>query len=71
MLCLDPPQWFFDYVNRLECGFLWSAAMQAPRAMRSGMGHGLLSQTVGWPWFEKPKATEFGFAHEVEVDGTS
>jgi hypothetical protein len=31
MLCLDLPQWFFDYVNRLECGFFWSAAMQARR----------------------------------------
>jgi hypothetical protein len=31
MLCLDLSQWFFDCVNRLECGFLWSAAMQARR----------------------------------------
>jgi hypothetical protein len=31
MLWLDLSQWFFDYVNMLECGFLWSVAMQARR----------------------------------------
>jgi hypothetical protein len=29
MLCLDLPQWFFDYANKIERGFFWSASTQA------------------------------------------
>jgi hypothetical protein len=29
MLCLDLPQWFFNYANKLERGFFWSASTQA------------------------------------------
>jgi hypothetical protein len=29
MLCLDLPQWFFDYANKLERGFFWCASTQA------------------------------------------
>jgi hypothetical protein len=46
MLCLDLPQWFFDYANKIERGFFWSASMQA----RQGQC------MVAWDMICSPKA---------------